>query len=86
MANFIFPAFFPDGRANRLEKYQVEKRADGLTPDAWMYLCGPHEVARQIALVNEGKCGQIVVPRESQRLGPRIPLSPWTSGRQLDTR
>ncbi|MEV6812387.1 phosphoribosyltransferase [Micromonospora sp. NPDC051296] len=47
---FIWPAFESDSRANRLKAYEVGKPVDAATTARWVDLCGPEEVATQVAL------------------------------------
>ncbi|WP_299535706.1 hypothetical protein [uncultured Streptomyces sp.] len=50
----VVPAFVPDSRGNRLKEYTLKKLAKEVTPDRWLYLCGPQEAARQIGML--GTC------------------------------
>lgn len=61
----VWPAFIPDGRANRLKEYALMKLAEKVAPDRWLYLCGPEEVAHQIRLL--GKCTPEELADEKRR-------------------
>jgi hypothetical protein len=58
-----WPAFVPDGRANRLKGYGITKLVQ-VTSDRWLYLCGPEEVAQQFRML--GSCREVEVPQESR--------------------